>query len=321
CALAFAGDKTKLGTAGGLMLQIQASPRGMALGESHYATVSGLEAIFFNPAGLNEIANMAFSVSTMSYFVDMNINQMAYSLKLGEFTAVAFGFKSLNVGDIDVTTYDSKEGTGEILNVSMNHLTVTYSQKFTDRVSFGITGGLYTEDYVGVSGNAVTFDLGLQYHTKSNVSLGIVIKNLGSKVNFSGTIVESTKGGGDRTPSYLGYEQSALPTEFKLALSYDRSIDDDNSVSFMGSYTNANQGLNYVSGGFEYNYSNQFFGRLSYGFQDESDLSLWSGFAAGFGVNFSTGDNSSLSIDYAYRDMNNSDIGNGVHSFGASLTF
>ena len=316
----FAGDKNKIGTAGGQMLQIQASPRGMALGEAHYATVAGLEAIYFNPAGLSEVANMEFSVTTMEYFVDMSINQLAYALKLGEFTAVAIGFKALDIGEINVTTYENKEGTGEVITPSMTHLTISYSQKFTDKISFGATAGVLTEDYIENQGSAVTLDLGLQYHAKSGISLGIAIKNLGSDIAYSGTATEVTVGS-DRTPYQLAYEKASLPTEFKLALSYTRDIDEDNSLTFMGNFTNANQGLNYISGGMEYSYANNFFGRLSYGFQDESDLSLWSGFAAGLGVNFSTGDNSSLSIDYAYRDINNSDIGNGVHSFGAKLSF
>ena len=316
----FAGDKTKIGTAGGQMLQINASPRGMALGEAHYATVAGLDAIYFNPAGLSEVSNMQFSVTTMDYFVDMSINQLAYALKLGEFTAVAIGFKALDIGEINVTTYESKEGTGEVISPSMTHLTVSYSQKFTDKISFGATAGILSEDYIQTSGSAVTLDLGLQYHAKSGLSLGIAIKNLGSDIAYSGTAIETTQGS-DRTPLQLAYEKAALPTEFKLALSYTRDIDEENSLTFMGNYTNANQGLNYIAGGLEYSYMNNFFGRLSYGFQDESDLSLWSGFAAGLGVNFAAGESSNISFDYAYRDINNSDIGDGVHSFGASLSF
>lgn len=316
----FAGDKTKIGTAGGQMLQISASPRGMALGEAHYATVGGLEAIYFNPAGLAEVDNMEFSVSTMDYFVDMSISQLGYALKLGEFTAVAIGYKALDVGEIDVTTYAAKEGTGETISPSMTHLTLSYSQKFTDKISFGATAGFLNEDYIDVTGSAITLDLGLQYHAKSGISLGLAIKNLGSDISYEGNGVETTLGS-SRTPLALQYENAALPTEFKISVSYTREIDEDNSLMLLGNFTNANQGLNYIAGGFEYSYQDNFFGRMSYGFQEESDFSLWSGFAAGLGVNFSTGDNSNLAFEYAYRDINNSDIGDGVHSFGARLTF
>ena len=316
----FAGDKTKIGTAGGQLLQINSTPRGMALGDAHFATVGGIEAIFYNPAGLNTLSNMEFTVSSMNYLFDTNLNQLAFGLKLGEFTAIAFGYKNLAIGDIAVSTYEAKEGTGEIINPSNSHLSITYSQQFTDKISFGITTGLYSEDNVGVTGNSMTLDMGIQYHTKSGVSIGLAIKNLGSDISYTGDKIQTNQGA-DRTPFSLNYEDAALPTEFKLSLSYTRDLNEDNSLMFSGNFTNANQGLNQIVGSLEYTYVNSFFGRFSYTSQEESGFSLWSGVAGGIGVNFSAGENSSLSFDYAFRSIKESAIGNGVHSFGASLTF
>ncbi|MCW9097306.1 MAG: hypothetical protein OQJ93_07945, partial [Ignavibacteriaceae bacterium] len=55
--VAYAGGGNRTGTAGAAELLIPVGPRGIAMGEANVATSFGLEALFWNPAGVAKMEN------------------------------------------------------------------------------------------------------------------------------------------------------------------------------------------------------------------------------------------------------------------------
>ena len=95
-------------------LLIPVGPRGIAMGESNLLTASGIEALFWNPAGVSHMTNNAdVMFSYMDYIADIGVQK--HAIWEGEtlfegFGAVSFAVKSLSVGDILVTTTSTPDG-------------------------------------------------------------------------------------------------------------------------------------------------------------------------------------------------------------------
>ena len=68
----FAGGGKRTGTAGASELLIPVGPRGIAMGESNLVAATGIEALFWNPAGVSHMQNNADVLfSHMSYIADI----------------------------------------------------------------------------------------------------------------------------------------------------------------------------------------------------------------------------------------------------------
>lgn len=318
----YAGGKEKIGTAGAQLLQLNTTPVNMALGGTNYASVTGINAIYTNPAGLARMeTSNEVHVSSVTWIADMTINQLMYAFKVGEYTSVGISFRSLDIGDIDVTTNDASNGTGEVLNPSNTQIGLTYSQKFTDRISFGATVSYYSEDWGLVTGSAVSADLGIQYRTENGLDFGIALKNVGTDITYSGTALQLNNTS-DRTPYYIGYENGFLPTEFKISVNYLNSFSAENSLTVLSDFTNFNQGVNSFGAGVEYNFQSMVFARASYRVFEEDNTSAFSGMNFGLGVNFALDEatGSNVMINYSYQGVDENAF-DAVNSFGVSISF
>ena len=112
----FAGGQNRAGTSAAPVLMIPVGSQYIAMGGANVSTVKGLEAIYWNPAGVALSGNDADALfSYRQYIADMSMSFVAASGDLGIGT-FGVSFRSLNVGDINVTTMDQPDGTGEILS-------------------------------------------------------------------------------------------------------------------------------------------------------------------------------------------------------------
>src|SRR3989304_4046779 len=78
-------------------LLIPAGARDLALGGSSLAVTKGVEAMYWNPAGLGRMPGSAEAmVSSLSYIADINVTYGAVAGRFGDFGAVGISIKSLN---------------------------------------------------------------------------------------------------------------------------------------------------------------------------------------------------------------------------------
>ena len=188
---AFAGGENRAGTSAAPQLQIPIGSRYLAMSGSAVSFAVGLEAIYWNPAGValsESNANAMFSYR--KYFADMNMNFLAVSTSLGDLGTLAFSFRSLNVGDINVTTLNQPDGTGEKISPANFVVGLTYSKRLTDRVSIGTNFNLINDSWGKVKASGFSFDVGVQYRDLfdvPNLAVGVVIKNLGGSIKYDGS--------------------------------------------------------------------------------------------------------------------------------------
>lgn len=188
----YAGTIKSRGTAGAYELSIPVGARGVALNGANLAIVSGVEALYYNPAGASAFDQaIEAQFSNMSYIADINVNYAAFVANVGRIGAIGLSIKSLDFGDILRTSASNTEGTGETFSPSFITAGVTWSKSFTDRIRFGVNFKMITESILRTSATGIGADLGVQYSFANfPLRVGIALRNLGSKMQFSGPDLE-----------------------------------------------------------------------------------------------------------------------------------
>lgn len=325
---AVAGGR-RLGTAGAVELTIPMGARSVGMGGSNIANVRGTESMYWNPAGLALLTGTEASFSYMTYFADMNISYFTVGSKIGELGALGFSLQAMNIGDIVVTTIERPEGTGQVLSPSFITLNASYSRSFTDRINFGLNVKLISERVGVMSASALAFDFGLQYVTPFGVDFGVVMRNLGTNIHFTGTAAEFDTNVPFANPNattrktMLDLGTHELPATMSMGVAYRYTIGEMHGLILSSNYSNNNFSLDQVAAGLEYNFNNMFSGRVGYNtsmYPDdypEAAKEYQYGLTFGFGVNLPVGDNK-IMFDYAYRDM---DLFNANQYFSIGFTF
>jgi hypothetical protein len=280
-AQAWAGGTNRIGSAGAQELRIPIGARSTALGGSAVADVSGVEALFWNPAGVASGEGTEAVFSYMKYIADINLGHVGVTTNLGDFGSLGASVKVLSIGDIEVTSEDSPNEdntTGEIFSPSFAVIGLTYARRMTDRVSFGITGMYISEKIMRESATGVAFDFGFMYDVGwSGLKFGTVMKNYGPNMQFDGPDFERVLTDPSFDPQAPGKAvktQSAsfdLPSYVQMGLSWSPYDVNGNRVSLLGTFQSNNFSPDEYKMGAEYALNNMLFLRAGYSsdFRDE----------------------------------------------------
>ena len=324
-APALAGSNGRKGTEGAPELMIPVGARGAALGGAVVGDATGAEAMFYNPAGLGSLSKTEALFSHTQYFADMKLNYFAVASKLGDFGALGFSAKVLSVGDVIVTTESAPEGTGEIAEPTFMVLGLTWARQFTDRVLFGASGSLVSEQIINESAAGVAFDFGVQYLTGwRSLKLGMVMKNFGPGMTYHGPGAEIGVIPPDQDPSgqpriFTSYTSSfELPSFFAMGASCDLYSVPQYRFIGLASFQNNNFQGNALRAGLEWRYRDLYALRCSYygSFRGTMDANtgeenskfvagddLYTGVALGGGATIRTGDTGHMGVDFSWRPV------------------
>ncbi|MDZ7302761.1 MAG: PorV/PorQ family protein, partial [candidate division KSB1 bacterium] len=309
-------------TAGASELLIPVGSRGIALNGAYTSGFTGVDAIYWNPAGLAGTGQSAEAmISHMTYIADMGINYGVVAAKFGAVGYFGVSLKSLDFGDAIVeTTVENPDGTGRTFSPTYFTLGLTFSRQMTDRILFGTTGKIISERFLDAGATGVAFDFGLQYATGvKGFKLGVALRNFGPRMRISGTSMEykvqipGTESGSRTENLRIATSNFELPSTFELGASYVLDIAENNSVTVMGMFQNNSFSFDAYNLAAEYSFNNKFFLRGSYalafreglrnksdGFTSGSEDFLF-GPALGAGFNLGLGQNVTMKLDYAYR--------------------
>lgn len=321
-SMSFAGGENRVGTNAASELLIPVGARDIAMGGSSIATTSGLNAIFWNPAGLARSKNSTNAMfSHMNYIAGIGIDYVAVSTSFEGLGSFGFSVKSVGVGEIAVTDESNPDGTGQIISPTIVNLGITYSRLLTDRISIGATTTLISERFDRVSATGLSFSAGVQYNSLAEVnglSVGVTVKNIGPRMNFDGDGLIRQGIVNESSPPSSFYKVEAesfdLPSTIEIGLAYNYAISDNNFVSMTGVFQNNNFSADEYKLGFEYSYANMFFLRGGYNFSEIKNASNIQasdsfdttshifGFTAGAGLRYALG-TLDVSFDYAFRDV------------------
>jgi hypothetical protein len=318
-----AGSDGRRGTSGATELQIPVGARGTALGGAVASDATGIEAMFWNPAGLGATTGTEALFSHTRYFADMKLNYAGVATRAGRFGTFGLTAKVLSVGDVIVTTEQAPDGTGEILNPTFSVLGLGWGRAFTDRVNFGATVNYVHEEIANNTATGFAFDFGVQYGTDwHSFRFGMALRNIGRTMEFTGPGFEipirdpaADPNAGNRT---LSFSSAAfeLPSYLVLSSGAVLARNANSTLSALAAFQNNNFAGDQIRGGLEWGYRDLVMVRGSYfgtfngtidaatgneTFTFKGGDDLYEGWALGGGVTTRFGEAGKLGVDVAWR--------------------
>lgn len=304
------------GTNAASELLIPVGARHIALGGAAIATASGLEALYWNPAGLARASRNANAMfSHMQHLADVNVNYFAVSSAFSGFGTLAFSVKALDIGDIAVTTEDSPDGTGALISPQFVTAGFTYSRVLSDRVGVGATINVVSETIDRVSATGLAFSFGVQYNDLvaiNGLSLGVTLKNIGPAMQYGGTgllrtgnVIDVSRGS---SPYQIVAGKDELPSSLEIGLGYKLKVGEKNHLNLTSLYQDSNYDDDASRLGVEYSLNETLFLRGGYSFafsagNDPAGENRYIyGLSAGAGFQRELG-GVEVSLDYAFRQV------------------
>jgi hypothetical protein len=331
-AVVFAGNPDRQGEAGAYELLINPWARSAGLHTLTTASVTGVEAMQINVAGLGRINKTQVNLGHTRYLVgsDMNLNALGLAKKVGKNGSFGFQLVAVDFGKIPLTTVETPEGSGATFSPSFTNLGLSYAHVFGNKVSVGVTVKAINESIANVSARGIALDAGVQYVTgkNDNFKFGISLRNIGGKMTFTGSGLTIPRPNPDGTFNYSlsYYNRSAgfeLPSQLNIGVSYDFVLSKSNKLSVISNFSSNAFSRDNVGVGLELTVAKNFslrgaykteFGTANSAVQTSIDNGLCGGFSLSLPVK--KGSDTKISLDYAYRT---STVFSGTHNLGLRI--
>ena len=314
-----AGTVRSQGTAGAAQLLIPVGTETVALSGTNVGTVSGVDALFTNVAGLaRHNSGLQGTFSTTSYIADIDVMYAGMVVAMGETGTLGLTIKSLDFGDIPKTTSFAPEGDGQTFSPSFYTATAGFARAFSDRVNVGASVKMINETIEETTATGVGLDLGVQYRFPNQpLTFGVAMKNVGTRMNYNGInldqdlVPDESESGSSAESFRIIADNFALPTSLDLSATYQLNTLDLNMV-----FTNHSYQSNTMALGAKYSLGSAWVGAAStvtVGDDDkptgvsDADWEEWSGtnwgLSFGAGVTVPVGDYV-MHVSYALRSAN-----------------
>lgn len=293
--------------------------------------------MYYNPAGLAQLARPGVMFSANSYIAATNYAWAGIAFPLGGgVRSVGFSLGSFGFSDQPIYTLDDPEGDGRTYSVRQTFLSATLAQNFSDRFSAGFSLKFIGDRLGTAKASGVAVDFGTNFHASVGarpIRASFVIQNLGTNLQHSGQdlIVGVTREPPLGTVDVPQEPQSAvlstsswtLPVLFRVGVALDLVAQGNNRLTVLSEFTQPNNTKPGAGAGFEYSMQNigqrgfSIAARGSYAVQPDNEVNdltigiptkessgafTMDGLALGGGIEYNKG-NTRLGFDYAWKSL------------------
>lgn len=293
----------KVGIVGAQFLKIGVGAKYLGMGSASMALVNDVQSIYWNPSGLTSIRNYSAVASQLNWLAGIQYGAGAIAKNFRGLGVVGLSFSYLSSGDMEVTTYDQQEGTGETFKYTDLMLGVSWARKLTDHFSFGTTVKLVVEDYgikddvenKAVKAQVIAFDIGAQYLTGfRSLKMGLTIQNFGPELQPSGKYGDII-GYDSQTQQYVrdeveSFKSYAMPMTFRVGIGMDVLDRKDHKITIATDVIHPSDNVERINLGGQYMLYNML--AIRGGYILNADAAR---FSLGMGINYRI-----VEIDYAY---------------------
>jgi hypothetical protein len=317
-------ENSKRGTTAAPFLSIGQGARAIGMGSAFVAITDDPTALYWNPAGITKVQGFGFVVDHTNWFADIGYNYMAFTYNLGGFGTVGASFTISDVDEMNVTTVEDPDGTGEVFGVTDAAFSLAWAIDITDNFSIGFNPKYIYQSIWRMSASTIALDLGVQYVTPfDGAILAMSISNFGPKMQLSGSSTQviydpdpNTTGNNSSIPANIQTDTWDLPLTFRVGIGYQPLKSEDNTITLSLDALHLSDNYESLNIGAEYCYDNFIAIRAGYKslFLPDSEES----FSVGFGLEQLVIGNIALKVDYAYQDFGR--LSN-IQKFSFGITF
>ncbi len=326
----------RAGTTSAGFLEIGYGSAGISMGDAYTSLAQDISAIYWNPGGLAFMKQGEAQFAHQPWIVDINTSFAGAGLVIPQFGTIALGIVYVDHGQMDVTTVEQPNGTGEKFSSSEYAFSLSYARKITNWFGFGATGKYVGSTIRHMSASAIALDIGVRINTaffsptgkrEDGMNIGMSISNYGTRMKYDGIdLLRSIDIRPEEDGNYADvagkFETSEweLPLIFRIGISVNAFKTANNRLTLALDALHPNNNAESVNLGGEYELNiptaGRFFLRGGYKalFLDKSEYGL----AFGFGYQYYMLNNLSIKLDYAYRDIG---ILGKVSSYSIGFTF
>jgi len=315
-------EVTKVGTAAANWLKLETNPRAIGMGGAFTSIGAGVLGVPYNPASIAFVKNQEGFLSKTNYVAGISYQVLGYGRNLSGIDFIGLHAFFLDSGDMNVTTAEYPDGTGEQYSVKAMCIRASFGKRITNRLRVGVTGKYIREEIYTTFMQSFALDVGSNFKTGIfGFNLGMSISNLGPEVKFSGDGLEFPCDEPDAPSESCQkiVDSFVLPLTFRLGLSNEimgpesEMLENRNHKLMLSlDAINPIDYTLYGAVGMEYNYIDVFY--LRGGTHLGHDTADWS---AGAGLKLEMGDYT-FGVDYAYVNYG---ILNYTHQFGLNFEF
>jgi hypothetical protein len=273
------------GSTGDVELKIPVGPRAIAMGQAFVAVADDANAVYWNPAGLNQLGGTMLTAQYDSFISTESYEFLAAATKLGNDAAIGLGSKILTTGPPEQAIDSNGNPTSGSVYENYMDIDLSFAYRLSYFFDVGITAKYITNNLAGTSASTFAVDLGILYKAPiPHFTVGLNLQNLGPSIKYI-------------------QDPDPLPLNLKVGVAY-RMFDDNFTTAFDMNFPNDNA-ISASLGG-EYWYKDTLVGRFGYQFQgsiDQNEVGIGgkAGLYLGAGIKVAVF-KSIIGLDYAWTN-------------------
>ncbi|MCF7885497.1 MAG: PorV/PorQ family protein [Candidatus Marinimicrobia bacterium] len=195
-------------------LKIGLGTRTTAMGNSGVNLSDDASVMYWNPAGVAQVGKTTLTLEQTQWFADIDYSYLGYIQKVNKNIYLGLSSGALYTDPMEVTTPYHPYGNGEYFSYGDMFIGLTFSQKMTDRFSYGATVKYVQENLDNLVMDGFLMDLGTYYWTGfKSLKFCVSLVNFGTQARPEGSYEKPLQEGGTETKKYALF---APPTEFRI---------------------------------------------------------------------------------------------------------
>lgn len=315
---------TKVGTTAAKFLSIPVGARALGMGGAFVGVAGDASAMFWNPAGMARAKQAEILVNHAEWLADINFNWGGVMMPLGDLGTVGVSVTSLSMAEMERTTEEQPDGTGQTFSAGSFALGLSYAKNLTDWFSIGGTARYVNEHIWNSNATGFAVDIGTLFTTPfDGLTFGAGISNFGTKLQMSGDDllvqkdISPNNGNNANVNANLSTESFDLPLTLRIGVAYQAIENEDQSLILAVDAAHPNDNAEYLNLGIEY----ALFQRILWlrgGYKAIGATDSEEKFTVGGGVRYGLTSELVFRLDYAFERFGR--LSN-VHKFSVALMY
>ena len=326
----------RVGTTAGNFLEIGFGTVGNSMGEAYVSLPRDLSATYWNPAGLAYMENNETMFMYMPWIADMNIYFASSGFIIPGMGTVALSILNMDYGEMEVTTMDFQEGTGERFSASDLAFSLSYGRKLAQWFSFGATVKYINSRIWHCDAQAIAGDMGVIINTQffsptgkreDGLNIGMSISNYGTRLQYDGMdllrpidIKDNEAGNYSNVQGQFTLNGWELPLIYRIGISLNPIVTTYQKLTIAIDALHPNNNSESINLGTEYSLSAGSFGKLFLrcGYKGLLMNNNQFGLTSGFGMKIFMIGKKSLSMDYSFQNI---EVLGNTQSYSMKISF